>query len=226
MLLTLDENQTVPVTIRQHVRAKRLILRIDPRTRGVIVTKPRRVSLRQAQQFVEERKLWIMHQLSRLPDTISVDALDTIIILGQRYQIERVTSGGVVWMEGDRLFVNGQPDQVAGRIRRFLRQHAKEVLAVRAAHYADRLGVSYEKIVVKDTTSRWGSCSHSGTLSFSWRLIMAPSAVLDYVVAHEVAHLIEMNHSAAFWKLVAGVCPDYRHAKAWLKQNGETLFLF
>ena len=108
-------------------------------------------------------------------------------------------------------------------ITAFLKLAAREHLAERSDHHAAQLAVGYNRLVVRDTRSRWGSCSSSGALMYSWRLIMAPDAVSDYVAAHEVAHLVEMNHSAAFWAVVEGLCPDYRTHRLWLRENGGAL---
>lgn len=105
------------------------------------------------------------------------------------------------------------------------RQAAKEYIPKRAAHFAALLGVTYEKITIRDQKTRWGSCSSKGTLSFNWRLMLAPPAVLDYVVIHELCHLKEMNHSPRFWRLVEQMMPDYKTKRQWLKENGNKLTL-
>ena len=109
------------------------------------------------------------------------------------------------------------------RAKAFLKLRARDALAAASDHYAGRVGRSYTRLSIRDTRSRWGSCSSAGVLMYSWRLIMAPPAVLDYVAAHEVAHLVEMNHSDAFWAVVQDICPDYRAHKDWLRHNGDVL---
>lgn len=104
-----------------------------------------------------------------------------------------------------------------------LRERAKSVLAQRTAYFARQIGVTYGKITVRDQKTRWGSCSQTGNLNFNFRLILAPSEVLDYVVVHELCHRRQMNHSAQFWQEVAQVLPDYRKRKAWLTENGWRL---
>ena len=105
------------------------------------------------------------------------------------------------------------------------RQAAKEYIPKRAAHFAALLGVTYENITIRDQKTRWGSCSSKGTLSFNWRLMLAPPAVLDYVVIHELCHRKEMNHSPRFWRLVEQIMPDYKTKRQWLKENGNKLTL-
>ena len=104
-----------------------------------------------------------------------------------------------------------------------LRERAKSVLAQRTAYFARQVGVTYGRITVRDQKTRWGSCSQTGNLNFNFRLILAPSEVLDYVVVHELCHRRQMNHSAQFWQEVAQVLPDYRKRKAWLTENGWRL---
>jgi hypothetical protein len=125
--------------------------------------------------------------------------------------------------DAPRLLTPGAPDAFAARILAFLRAAARADLAERVAAHAARLGTRPRSLSVKDTRSRWGSCSVAGALSFSWRLVCAPPEVLDYVAAHEVAHLREMNHSPRFWSLVAECCPDWRRHRRWLKEHGSAL---
>src|SRR5262249_39572655 len=133
-----------------------------------------------------------------------------------------------VWTElaadGMRLLcVAGDAAHVGRRVTDFLKREAKRDLAAASRHYADRLGVRLRRVSIRDQSSRWGSCSSTGMLSYSWRLILAPEFVLDYLAAHEVAHLVEMNHSPRFWRTVLGVCPDTRRAKVWLDAHGADL---
>lgn len=116
------------------------------------------------------------------------------------------------------------PQQREGLERRY-RQAAKEYIPKRADYYAQQLGVTYERIRIAEQKTRWGSCSSKGTLSFNWKLMLAPPKVLDYVVIHELCHLIEMNHSSRFWRLVEEIMPDYKEYRKWLKENGITLQL-
>ena len=116
------------------------------------------------------------------------------------------------------------PEQRAGLEKRY-RQAAREYIPKRADYFAQRIGVSYERIRIAEQKTRWGSCSSRGTLSFNWKLMLAPPKVLDYVVVHELCHLIEMNHSPRFWNLVEEIIPDYKEYRKWLKDNGNTLQL-
>jgi predicted metal-dependent hydrolase len=116
-----------------------------------------------------------------------------------------------------------QNKPTGAQVKALFRLHARDALAAASDRYAHALGRTYARLSIRDTRSRWGSCSSQGTLMYSWRLIMAPPAVLDYVAAHEVAHLVEMNHQPAFWDVVAGICPDYATHRAWLRTHGDSL---
>ena len=121
------------------------------------------------------------------------------------------------------ICVAGEPPHLDRRIGDFLKREARRDLEAAASRYAARLGVAIKRVSIRDQSSRWGSCSNTGVLSFSWRLILAPSFVLDYLAAHEVAHLKELNHSPRFWRLVASLDPDFERAKAWLDAHGTDL---
>jgi predicted metal-dependent hydrolase len=133
-----------------------------------------------------------------------------------------------VWVElgddGSRaLCVAGEAPHVSRRVRDYLKREAKRELEAVSRRYAAELGVKVVRVSVRDQASRWGSCSTTGVLSYSWRLILAPPFVLDYLAAHEVAHLVEMNHSRAFWRVVGRICPNMARAKAWLDAHGTDL---
>jgi predicted metal-dependent hydrolase len=148
---------------------------------------------------------------------------------GEPHRIEhRPGERGTVWAElGDdgarTLCVAGEAPHIARRIRDYLKREAKRELEAASRAYAEQLGVKVKRVSVRDQASRWGSCSNTGVLSYSWRLILAPPFVLDYLAAHEVAHLVEMNHSRAFWRVVGRICPNTARAKTWLDTHGADL---
>ena len=142
--------------------------------------------------------------------------------------VHRRGARGTVWTEsdscGDRLLcVAGEAEHVSRRITDYLKRQAKRDVEIAVKHYAEKLGVTFRRISIRDQASRWGSCSTTGMLSFSWRLVLAPRYVLDYLAAHEIAHLVEMNHSARFWRVLRRICPDLERAKAWLDVHGTDL---
>jgi predicted metal-dependent hydrolase len=218
-----------PVRLRRHRQARRYTLRIQAATREVILTMPPRGTLREARAFAQKHGGWIAARLGRLPQPVPF-AHDVIVpVRGVPHRIaHRHGRGGTVWTEidgsgGRLLCVAGHAPHIERRIGDFLRREAKRDLEAASLRYARALGLAIRRVTVRDQSSRWGSCSTTGMLSFSWRLILAPSQVLDYLAAHEVAHLVEMNHSAKFWRVVQRICPDHQSAKAWLDTHGADL---
>lgn len=221
----------IPVDIRVRDNARRMILRIDRRTGTPALTLPRGVGRVRAERFLNEHLGWIHARLKALPTSIAFCEGAEIPVRGEPHCIvHRPPFRGetrLVEEMGTRLLVvHGDPAHVVGRVERFLRQEAERDLAAAVARHAAALGVSYGRISIKDTRSRWGSCSARGDLSFSWRLIFAPPAILDYLAVHEVAHRLEMNHSIRYWRHVARLCPDFRKAETWLNHNGASLHLY
>ncbi len=217
------------VRLRRHRQARRYTLRIQAATRDVVLTMPPRASLREACDFARKHGGWIATRLCRLPAAAPFAPGTILPLRGLPHRVvHRRAARGTVWTElgsnGERLLcVAGDDPHVERRIRDFLHREAKRDLEAAAHAYAERLGLTLKRISIRDQTSRWGSCSTTGALSFSWRLILAPRYVLDYLAAHEVAHLVEMNHSPRFWRLLHRICPDMRRAKIWLDLNGGDL---
>jgi predicted metal-dependent hydrolase len=226
------EQATYPVQVRRHPRARRYTLRIQAASREVVLTMPPRGSLKEARAFAERHGGWIAARLGRLPAAVPFCSGIVIPLRGVDHRIDhRRGARGTVWSElaadGARLLcVAGEAPHVGRRVADHLKREAKRDLEAATRRYAQALGVAVRRVSVRDQSSRWGSCSTTGVLSYSWRLILAPSFVLDYLAIHEVAHLIEMNHSPRFWRLVNGVCSDANRAKAWLDIHGTDLHRF
>jgi predicted metal-dependent hydrolase len=216
------------VRLRRHRQARRYTLRIAAATREVILTMPPRGSVRAARAFAQKHGGWIAARLHRLPEAVPFADGTTFPLRGVLHRIvHRRGMRGTVWTEvsgEERLVcVAGEAPHIDRRVGDFLRREAKRDLEAASRRYAEALGVRVRRVAVRDQASRWGSCSTEGALSYSWRLILAPAFVLDYLVAHEVAHLVEMNHSARFWRLVQRICPDHERAKVWLDVHGSDL---
>jgi predicted metal-dependent hydrolase len=217
------------VRLRRHRRARRYTLRIQAATREVILTMPPRGTLKEARAFAQKHGGWIGARLRRLPEAVQFAPGVVVPVRGVPHRIaHRHAARGTVWTEigadGERLLcVAGYAPHIERRIGDFLRREAKRDLEAASLRHARALGLVVRRVTVRDQSSRWGSCSTTGMLSFSWRLILAPSRVLDYLAAHEVAHLVEMNHSARFWRVVQRICPDHTSAKAWLDAHGSDL---
>ena len=223
------DGSVYPVQLRRHRQARRYTLRIQATTREVVLTIPPRGTVREASAFAEKHGGWIAARLGRLPEAAPFTDGALLPLRGVPHRIaHRRGARGTVWTElggeGEPLLcVAGQAPHLGRRIGDFLRREAKRDLEAATSHYAAALGLNFRRITVRDQSSRWGSCSTNGMLSFSWRLILAPSQVLDYLAAHEVAHLLEMNHSPRFWRLVQRICPHHQNAKAWLDVHGADL---
>jgi len=221
-LTQLPGEPPLEIALRRSRQARRYSLRVSQLDGRVTLTLPTRAPLEDGLAFVREREDWIRGHLQQRPDR-RVPALG----LCMPYRGGEVTlvpgKGRAPRLNGDTMEVPGRPEQVPRRVENFLKLQARDHLAEACDRYAAALGRPFHKLTLRDTRSRWGSCSSQGHLMFSWRLIMAPAEVLDYVAAHEVAHLAEMNHSAAYWRVLGGLCPDYAMHKDWLRHHGAVL---
>lgn len=222
--------QSVPVKVRLNPRARRLIVKVHPSTGEVAVVAPSTRSLPRALDFARQEGEWIADRLSRVPERVPLRAGQTIPYRGTPHTIRATPDQrGGVWidLEQDKplIRVSGFHEHVPRRVEDWLRKQARAQIMRRIAVLAEQLGVSPTRVTVRDAASRWGSCSTSGAISVSWRLIMAPGFVLNYVCAHEVAHLREMNHSRRFWRLVDQLVgkDEAAEAQGWLRDNGAEL---
>lgn len=222
------DGHDLPVKVIENERARRLILRLEPKGDGLRLTTPRHVEDRQLQAFVERNRNWARTRLQRTPEKKLIEAGSVLPLRGIDHLVCAIGGlrGSVTINQdddGNRINVPGELDRVGGKLLSWLKQQARRDLDKAVTHHASQLGVRPKKLRITDTTSRWGSCSSTRTLSFSWRIIMAPPEVLDYLVAHEVAHLKEMNHSPRFWAHVETLCPDMNQHKQWLRKHGAQL---
>ena len=220
------DGEHLPIMVRRLSTSRRIIIRYQPLHHALSLTLPRYVSIRQGLRFVEEKREWIARQLKDRPPKISFSDGQVIPLLGNRYQLRHVGGRGVVAVDGQVITVPGDPEFMPRRVRDWLKAHAKENITRLAHERAAQINKTIKRITLRDTHSHWGSCTEEGRISFSWRLILAPYEVFDYVVSHEVAHLQHLDHSEAFWSVVASLVPDYEQAKTWLKQNGNTLYAY
>jgi predicted metal-dependent hydrolase len=215
----------IAVKVRRSKQARRLSLRVSALDGKVSLTLPVRGSEREAVAFLREKEDWIRGHLAKRPSENLVAIGAEIPVEGQMRLI-KVHEGRSVRLEPYDLLVPSGDEKAARRVQAFLKTMARDRLAAASEHYADLLGRSFGKISLRDTRSRWGSCTSDGNLMYSWRLILAPVDVLNYVAAHEVSHLVEMNHSASFWANVEQVMPEYSAPRRWLKQHGAELHRF
>ena len=226
-LLRID-GEPVSVVIRHNPRARRLIIRVHPTTGEVTVVAPSRRAIDHALDFARSESAWIKKRLASVPRIVEL-ALDAIVLFrGEEHLIAAGARGPApVWIEeadGRRVIrVGGRAEHAPRRLLDFFKREARQVLSARTVELAERIGMRPARIAVRDTQSRWGSCSTERSLSYSWRLILAPPFVLDYVVAHEVAHMRHMHHGPRFWKLVRELSDQSDAAQAWLLRNGPLL---
>ncbi|BCP55957.1 metal-dependent hydrolase [Kaistia sp. 32K] len=221
------DGEPVRVTLVWNDRARRYTLRLRGSVREPVVTIPARGKLAEAQDFIERHSGWLRSRLAALPDAKPIEDGGVIPLRGVPVRIVHREGRGLVRLEpadGETLLVvTGGAEHIARRVTDFLKREARRDLEEATARHAASLGVKVKAIRLGDPTSRWGSCSSSGTIAYSWRMIMAPPAILDYLAAHEVAHLREMNHSDRFWRHVATICPHMEQAKSWLNRHGASL---
>lgn len=210
------------MAVRRSGTARRMSLRMTPG--GVVVVVPMGVPLAEAERFAHHQRDWIAGRLDATPERIALAPGVELPFMGIAHTIShQPTARRGVWAEEGRINVSGGAEHVARRVESFLRDEARLVLAHRSRILAEGIGRRVNRVSVRDTRSRWGSCTAAGDLSFSWRLILAPAWILDYVVAHEVAHLAEMNHGPGFWRLVETLTGDPKPARSWLKSHGPGL---
>jgi predicted metal-dependent hydrolase len=220
--------RALQLTIRSDRRATRLTLRIEPGGRALRMTVPPGVPFGDVEDFLARHHGWLASRLANIPADASLAEGRAIMLRGVEHRI--VATGKLRGLtersliDGEPvLLVSGEPQHVGRRLSDFLKKEARRDLEELALFHARISGKRIASISLKDTKSRWGSCTHDGNLSFSWRIVMAPPHVIDYLAAHEVAHLTEMNHGPRFWALCERLCPGTREAKAWLKRHGSAL---
>ena len=212
------------VQLRVSATARRLSLRVDAPKGVVLLIVPRRVSLTRAAHFAHENRSWIGRKLAGLPPPVPF-ADGAEVPVGGVVHIIRHRPGmrGTVWIENQEIHVAGRIEHLARRLTDWLKAEAKRQILALIEHHAPVVGRKPSRVTLRDTTTRWGSCAPSGALAFCWRLILAPKEVMDYVVAHEVAHLVELNHGPRFWKLVRKLVSDVDGPKKWLGDHGIRL---
>lgn len=221
----LPGNPPLEINLRRSKQAKRMSLRVSRLDGRVTLTIPNTLPESHALDFAREKENWLRAQQGSHGEAEIVGIGSHLPVRGQVRVVE-AGRGRRVLLKDDQIMVPGAPETAARRLVGHLKQLARADLAAASDRYARALGKSYSRLTIRDTRSRWGSCSSSGGLMYSWRLILAPPKVLSYVAAHEVAHLAEMNHSANFWQLVEHLYGDYAPQRSWLRDNGHELHRF
>lgn len=223
--LVLAGNPPVTIILKRNARARRLSLRVSRLDGRVTLSLPNWTPEVEALGFAQEKEVWIRRQLAGKSKVVVPAIGENVLFEGVEIPIVQGAGRSARYEDGE-LHVPGNPDSAPARVAAFLKVMARQRLTDACDDYVEQVGKSYGRVTIRDTRSRWGSCSSEGNLMFSWRLVMAPQDVLNYVAAHEVAHLVEMNHSAAFWDVVEGICPTYQAPRKWLRVNGQHLHAY
>ena len=212
----------IEITLRRSARARRFSLRVSRVDGRVTLSLPTRAREVEAMEFARAQEGWLRNALARMPQVDLVGIGAQIPVEGALLRLVQ-GEGRRITLTGDCLQVPGDPALVGARVQAWLKALARDRLVAASDHYAGLIGRKVARVTLRDTRSRWGSCSHEGALMYSWRLVMAPPPVLAYVAAHEVAHLLEMNHSDRFWAVVDRLYPGWQAQRKWLHSQGTAL---
>lgn len=225
---TFDFSKEFPfdVKVKKTSVAKKLVLRIDTKDHCAILSIPKYCLRKQALKFLQENEVWIINTLANLPKLSNFADGDEISVFGNIYKICHENKHKGTRFEGDLLKVGGDKVFLHRRVKDFLKKEAVDKLAEISIKTAEKIGVKIASVTVKDTKSRWGSCSTKGNINYNWRIVLAPKEVIDYLVCHEVSHLKHPNHSTDFWKTVESLCPSYKDSRNWLKTHGKELYKY
>lgn len=212
------------VVLRRSARAKRFILRVGRLDGRAVLTIPAGIRRDMAERFLASRQDWVAKHQAAAPGAMRVEIGSMLPVGGRPVQVVADGRRAGARLKGDEILVpQNRPAGVV--VAAFLKEQAREALIEACEGFVQNLGPArpFTALALRDTKTRWGSCTSAGRLMFSWRLAMAPAQVLDYVAAHEVAHLKHMDHSPQFWNAVEGLFPQYRQARSWLQKNGPQL---
>lgn len=226
--LPLDERDSSGPTLRLSVnpRARRLSVRIDARAGEAVVIAPSERALTQAVAFARTKGVWISERLAVQPKGRPLEPGQVISLRGRPVRLEETPGAGAARLveEGTVIRSGGEGEAYARRVENLLKREARQTLEERTGHHLRALGQRPVKVSIADTKSRWGSCSpHNRTIRYSWRVIMAPPPVIDYLAAHEVAHLVHADHSPAYWSVVERLIGDHKPYRKWLRDYGGAL---
>ena len=209
-------------------RSRRLTLRIDKKDRVAVLTIPKYCSRKKAVSFVESHQDWVLDNLKKIPELKNFKNHDKISIFGREYTIEHSDIRGNTRLDKKNhiLYVSGGIEFLHRRVKDFIKKLALEEFTRRSEETADKIGKKVHSVFIKDTKSRWASCSTLNNINYSWRLALAPEFVIRYIVAHEVSHLKHQDHSAYFWALVDFLEEDAEKGREWLTENGHLLYIY
>jgi len=215
------------IIIKKSALAKRLSLRIDSKTRLPVLTIPKYCTNKAAIEFAKKNQVWIENTLLKIPEIKKFESGDKISIFGQELIITHdSTLKSGTFIQDSKLFVSGEQSFLHRRIKDFIKKEAKVKLTKLSKEKSALIDAKLKAVTIKDTKSRWGSCSTYKNINYSWRISLAPMAVIDYLVSHEVAHLKHHDHSENFWNCVESLCPEHTKSKSWLQKYGKLLHAY
>lgn len=220
--ITLAGKPEITIQVRFSTRVRRISLRVSQLDGRVTVTAPKSCPMADVDRFVRSKETWLRRHLDNRPSEVQIGLGASVPVEGVDHRIV-AGRGRVPVLSGTDLEVPGPEDKIPTKLQAWFKLRARDALVAASDMYSAKLGRPYSRVTLRDTRSRWGSCTSDGGLMYSWRLIMAPPEVLAYVAAHEVAHLAEMNHSPAFWALVSDLYGDWKPQRDWLKTDGIDL---
>ncbi len=213
----------VALKIRRHPRARHLILRIDDSGEGAVITIPQRAAIKDALKMANDKRQWILDGINNHPKRTPFTHGTAIPYRGLEHTICHNPDAVGITAESGEILVGGKPEHLTRRLKDWLKKSARREIVSLVMEKTNVINKKPGRITLRDTRSRWGSCGPTGNLNFSWRLIMAPEYVLDYLVAHEVAHLAHHNHNKDFWSLTKTLASNMAAAHGWLEEKGKTL---
>ena len=223
----IEQEFDFPLKVIKNSRAKKLTLRIDSKERLPVLTVPRYCSQKKAVAFVCSHREWINESLSRIPVAKPFENGETISLFGKNVTITHAPERRLgAKLEDGKLLVSGDLEFLHRRVKDFIKKQAQSEFYKRSNRYARKLGHKINSVNIQDSKSRWGSCSSLSNLNYNWRIALAPDFVINYLMAHEVAHLEHPDHSAAFWDCVANLCPGCQKGEQWLRQYGKNLYRY
>jgi len=206
---------------------RKLTLKIDEKERVPVLSVPRFCSKKQAVEFVNEHLDWIVKSLNKLPEVKYFADGISFLLFGQNVTVEHHPEARRgVWLQEDKLCVSGNSEFIHRRVKDYIKKRAQEEFYTYSRRLAEKIQCRLTGVSIKDTTSRWGSCSSLQHINYSWRIALAPDFVIAYLMAHEVSHLKHQDHSAEFWQCVASLCPEWSRGRIWLKRYGKTLYAY
>ena len=218
------------VQLRHSKRSKRMALRLNPKKRVIELVIPPRASTAQAQLFLASHQDWIAKTLASLPQSFIFEDGAQMPLFGANVTLnfsDQIShKSPKIALEESILTISANLNEPQLRLKRFIKAEIKDLLTRLSIEKAEEIGKTVKSVTVRDTSSRWGSCSPDGAISYSWRLAFAPYESIDYVVAHEIAHLVHMDHSPRFWAQTEKMCLDYKKGKTWMRQNSAELMRY